>query len=86
MPFRTGALQRSAIRGTAIGSGKIEQNIPYAHYLYYGKVPKTGKNIKYNKTKHPLAGPFWFRRMVSDKKDILLQDVAKKLGGEAKLT
>lgn len=44
----------------------------------------TGANIVYNKSKHPLAGPFWFARMVADKKQIILRGAAKISGGVVK--
>ena len=43
MPFRNGVLEQSATIGTVIGSGEIRQNLPYAHYMYVGKV--YGPNI-----------------------------------------
>lgn len=43
------------------------------------KVP-TGQKLTYNKEVHPLAGSFWFHRMVADhKKDIL--EGAKNIAG-----
>ena len=42
-PFRNGFLEKSATLGTVIGSGEINQIVPYARYLYYGKV--YGPNI-----------------------------------------
>ena len=45
VPRLTGALERSGIAGTKIGSGLVEWNSPYARYQYYGKVmvdPATG--------------------------------------------
>lgn len=33
----------------------------------------TEKDLKYSKANHPLAGSFWFKRMVSDKKDQILR-------------
>ncbi len=38
MPFKNGLLAESATIGTVIGSGEIQQNLPYAHYMYYGVV------------------------------------------------
>lgn len=38
VPRLTGALERSGIAGTKIGSGLVEWNSPYARYQYYGKV------------------------------------------------
>jgi hypothetical protein len=43
VPFKNGILSESAKLGTVIGSGEIHQNMPYAHYMYYGKV--YGPNI-----------------------------------------
>jgi hypothetical protein len=37
-PFLTGALDKSATLSTKIGSGEVKQNMPYARYLYYGKL------------------------------------------------
>ena len=45
VPRLTGALERSGIAGTKIGSGLVEWNSHYARYQYYGKVmvdPATG--------------------------------------------
>lgn len=124
MPFKNGFLEQSATLGTVIGSGEIHQNLPYAHYMYYGNVygpnfpiveengntsgmvvfgkyegngvivgwcsPKgkkkhpTGRKLKYKTNgKHPQAGPFWFKRMVADKKDAILRGAAKISGGKA---
>lgn len=37
-PRLNGVLEKSVVLGTNIGSGKIEQNAPYARYQYYGKL------------------------------------------------
>ena len=39
----------------------------------------TGALINYNKEKHSLAGPYWDKRMLNDKKDVFLADVKKIL-------
>lgn len=44
----------------------------------------TGKDLKYDTSKHPMAGSFWFERMIADKGDEILQGAAEILGGEAK--
>lgn len=106
-PFKYGFLEQSATVGTVIGSGEIHQIVPYAHYMYYGKVygpnipieengtvigffsppgrkkHPTGEDLKYNTDRHPLAGPFWFERMVADRKGDILQGAAKAVGGKA---
>lgn len=42
----------------------------------------TGAELQYDKTRHPKAGPFWFKRMVDDHKDEILKGVAQILGGK----
>lgn len=69
MPYRTGVL---ATKLKHIKSPtEIEVLGPYAGYQYFGKVmvgppPKvvTDRDLVYTKTKNPLAGPFWDRRMM----------------------
>ena len=69
MPYRTGVL---ATKLKHIKSPtEIEVLGPYARYQYFGKVmagppPKvvTDRDLVYTKTKNPLAGPFWDRRMM----------------------
>lgn len=70
MPFRTGVL---ATKLKHIKSPtEIEVLGPYARYQYYGKVmvgspPKvvTDRDLRYDMTKNPKAGPFWDRRMMA---------------------
>lgn len=54
MPFRNGVLEASATIGTVIGSGKIHQNLPYAHYQYVGKV--YGPNFPIVEEKNSTSG------------------------------
>lgn len=98
-PFLSGMLEKSATLGTKIGSGEIRQNTPYARYLYYGKLMVssltgsswsrgekkvlTDKDLKYNKSGHPLAGKMWFERMKADHKKSILkgaQQIANRGG------
>lgn len=79
MPFRTGAL------ATKLKHIKSPTEIvvlgPYARYQYYGKVmvgppPKVATDIplRYTRSKNPLAGPFWDRRMMAaEKRQIALE-------------
>lgn len=69
MPYRSSALSTKLkfIKSPT----EIEVLGPYARYQYYGKVmvgsaPKavTDQDLWYDKTKNPLAGPFWDRRMM----------------------
>lgn len=56
-------------RGANLKTGEIKVKLPYAKYLFYGKVmagkPKrpTGKNLRYTAFPNTLAGPFWDRRL-----------------------
>lgn len=98
-PMLGGALHLSALWGTDIGSGLIEQYAPYARYQYYGKLMVssitgssyaskgeskvlTDKDLKYNTSKHPMAGKMWFERMKADKKDQILKGAQKVAGTE----
>lgn len=97
-PYRAGFLEKSATLGTKIGSGHIQQNAPYARYQYYGKLmvssitgsawshgePKvlTDKDLNYDTSKHPQAGPFWFERMKADKKEQILRGAQKMAGAK----
>ena len=70
MPFRAGVL---ATKLKMVKSAtEIEVLGPYARYQYYGKAmegvaPKTvtDRDLQYDKTKNPQAGPFWDRRMMA---------------------
>ena len=71
MPFRSGALSTKLKHIKS--ATEIEVLGPYARYQYYGKVmegpaPKavTDRDLKYDKTKNPLAGPFWDRRLIAN--------------------
>lgn len=44
----------------------------------------TEQNLEYNKSKHALAGAFWFERMKADKKAQILRGAAKLSGGRAR--
>lgn len=70
MPYLTGATIKVMIAQTNIRKPYILLDVPHGKYTYYGKVmigspPKTVTDIplNYTKTKHPLAGPFWDRRL-----------------------
>lgn len=44
----------------------------------------TDTDLKYNKSRHPKAGAFWFERMKADHKNQILLGAAKISGGKAK--
>lgn len=86
MPFRSGALSTKLkhIKSTT----EIEVLGPYARYQYYGKVmegpaPKavTERDLKYDKTKNPLAGPFWDRRLIANEGAQIAGEVRRYVSG-----
>lgn len=56
VPMKTGALMRSGINATKLGSGSVVYNTPYARRLYYG----TG--FHFSRNKHPQACAQWFEK------------------------
>jgi hypothetical protein len=65
VPFREGILTKSGIIHTKIGTGKIIYRTPYARYQYYGK-SVLGNELKYDTSRHALAGKLWFERYKAD--------------------
>lgn len=81
MPYRASVLSTKSkyIKSPTM----IEVDAPYAKYQYFGKAMvgplkgpkvKTNRPLNYNKFYHPLAGPFWDRR--------LMQAEGKAIAGE----
>ena len=58
-------------------TGKGPAFIPGVGYRYKkGTILKaTDRDLKYDTTKHPEAGPFWDRRMMAVEKDAIVSDV-----------
>ena len=86
MPFRSGALSTKLKHIKS--ATEIEVLGPYARYQYYGKVmegpaPKavTDRDLKYDKTKNPLAGPFWDRRLIANEGDQIAGEVRRYVSG-----
>ena len=86
VPFDKGTLAETVIldgKPTAnVGVDTITYEQPYARYVYYGR-SKYGAWLKYNKSKHQYAGPYWDKRMwTAQKNDIVkqVQDYIKKVG------
>lgn len=71
-PKRTGALIRSGILGTTIGSGEVRYVAPYSRRLYY--------NPQYHFNGAPKRGAKWFERMKIDHKDAILRGAGKLAG------
>lgn len=93
IPFQTGALDRSGLIGTVIGSGEVVYQSPYARYLYYGKVMRDaqGRAFYGKAPKHvtdedlhyhgePQRGKLWFERMKAAHKEAILKGAAKHFG------
>ena len=86
-PFRTGTLATTVINGgktTAnVKTDKIIYAQKYAIYVYKGT--RNGKPMNYRVDKHPLAGPYWDKRMWSAEKNKVIkevQDYIKTHGGK----
>lgn len=80
MPLRSGMLATKSKH--IVSPTEILIDGPYAAYQYYGKVmvgvpPKqaTNKDLRYDKTKHPLAGPFWDRRLMAAEGELIAQEI-----------
>ena len=78
MPYLTGTL--STRLKQIEGPDSITVAGPYARYQHYGmamagRAPKvlTGAPLRYTKTQHPKAGPFWDRRMAAERKEQLVR-------------
>lgn len=69
LPFDTGTLATTVEEK----SDEVIYEQPYAKTVYYGV--RNGKELNYQKDKHPLAGPYWDKRMVSAE----IQDVVKEV-------
>lgn len=76
VPFDSGALIRSGIVHTDIGSGEVIYATPYARRWYYQEANFQGA---------PMRGTYWFEKMKNNGgKDAILRGVAKITGGDAK--
>lgn len=69
VPYDTGTLAGTADEAV----DKIIYPQEYAKVVYEGV--RNGKELNYHKDKHPLAGPYWDKRMVSAE----IQDVVKEV-------
>ena len=70
MPYRSGTTIKLMVAQTDVNVPLIVLDEPQGKYLYYGKAmegppPKvvTDRDLHYDKTKNPLAGPFWDRAL-----------------------
>ena len=77
LPFDTGAL--ATIVTETPNSYTYEQL--YAMYVYKG-ISVSGKPLNYQKDKHPFAGSYWDKRMVSAEYDDIVKEVQDYIGGK----
>lgn len=86
MPYRTGATIKVTIAQTDINKPRIITDVPFAKYLFYGKVmappvptKATNRPLNYTKTKHPLAGPRWDRALSAAEGAAMAADLERYL-------
>lgn len=93
VPMDTGTLAQT-VRG--VGTGRIEYIQPYARYQYFGmamvapngsafaKLGETkhlnGIPLNYNRSKHALAGPYWFERSKAENLDLWIEEAKAAVG------
>lgn len=89
LPYRSGALIKLMNAQTNIEKPYIIVEAPQAKYLYYGKVmvgraPKTvtNRDLQYDKTKNPLAGAFWDRRLVAAERKVMQTELQRYVEGK----
>ena len=73
MQLDTGAMIMSMRLATTPGHGEIIVNTPYARRVYYSNSPV-------GRATGPLRGPYYFPRMVADKRGYLRSFAARTLG------
>lgn len=78
VPMDTGALKKSGILGTKIGSGEVIYNAIYARRHYYHNAGKG----KQGTSKGGLRGKLWFERMKADHLNDILKTAKEKAGGK----
>lgn len=74
IPMLSGALIKTGILGTDIGSGEVKWIAPYARRQYYSS-RKPGSQTG------PLRGPQWFQRMKDIDGDRILAGARRMAGG-----
>lgn len=76
LPFDTGTLAKTVTEEPKA----VIYNQQYSNVVYYGI--RNGKALNYQLDKHPLAGPYWDRRMVSAEIETVVDEVRKYVGGK----
>ena len=76
-PHKGGVLDKPVVSAEEIRY----QDVPYAHYQWYGKVmagnPReyTGEDLHYSTSAHPEATAHWDAVMMQNKYDVLLREI-----------
>lgn len=78
VPFRTGALKKSGVLGTKIGSGEVIYNAIYADKQYYHNAGRG----KQGTVSGGLRGKYWFERMKASHKEDIINTAKKAAGGK----
>lgn len=73
VPFQTGALQKSGVLGTEVGSGEVAWIAPYAHDQYYNTPRTRGYDAN--------RGAYWFERWKASEAKRVLSAAKKRAGG-----
>ncbi len=79
VPMQSGTLKNT--RQIDEDGRAIRYNQPYANYQYEGK-SKSGAQLHYHGV--PMRGPHWDKRMMADRGDEVIDDLAKFIGGKRK--
>lgn len=87
VPMQQGILKNT--RQIDVDGKAILYNQPYAHYQYYGEVmggraPKQYTGAKNDYHGKPMRGKEWDKRMLADRGDEVVDDLAKFVGGKRK--
>ena len=78
VPVQTGALKKSGITGTVVGSGEVVYKAPHARRNYY---TNRGRG-KQGTQKGGLRGRYWFARMKADHGGEIIAGAKKIAGGK----
>lgn len=81
VPMDTGTLAETVVVGGSVTKNvtadKITYSQQYASYVYFGQRKDGSHKIRnYSLDKHPLAGPYWDKRMVTAE----IKDIEKEVG------
>ena len=76
LPFDTGTLATTVDEQP----NAVVYEQPYAKVVYYGV--RDGKELNYQTDKHPLAGPYWDKRMASAEMQDIVSEIQNYIGGK----